>query len=372
MLWNGTKPASGPWRSDGTDWSTQEPATVERDECGVPTAWRILTQGKNPLVRNGMSGDLVLEAEDLDAIMAYFQAKGELIPIDSRHYLHRLAAARHLEEAEVARLLPERVAAMGFARLERRGPALWIRVEKWNPTAYELLKEGIFKYYSPVLRGLAAPPLRLTSVALENEPGINHLDSLAAAAESREQQKGGFMDPAIAGALAELLGMDELALGADGDSAGKLAERIGEKSRLIADIRNALGLDETVTDAEIAAALRDALEKAGGYDALKAELDAIRAEQENTRRDALIEQGLAEGKLTCDSAENWARKQDSAALAAYLEYAPVAVPLQRFVDGTEVITVHQDDATPLSSDDRKAIRYFGFTEEAYKTARKGK
>ncbi len=372
MLWNGTKPVAGPWRSDGTDWTEQEPATVERDECGVPTAWRILVQGGNPLVRNGVAGELVLEEEDLAAIMAYFQAKGELIPIDSRHYLHRLAAARRLEEAEIARLLPERIAAMGFARLERRGPALWIRVDKWNPTAYELLKEGIFKYYSPVLRGLVTPPLRLTSVALENEPGINHLDSLAAAAESREQQKGGFMDPAIAGALAELLGTDELALGADGADAGKLAERIGEKSRLIAEIRNALGLSSEVSDAEIAAALRGALEKAGGYDALKAELDAIRAEQEITRRDALIEQGLSEGKLTCDSAENWARKQDSAALAAYLEYAPVAVPLQRVSGGEKTLPAPQEDAAPLSSDDRKAIRFFGFTEEAYKTARKGK
>ena len=372
MLWNGTKPDSSLWRSDGVDWTVQEPVTVERDACGVPVAWKILSQGGNPLVRNGIAGELLLEEEDLAAIMAYFQTKGELIPIDSRHYLHRLAMARHLDEAEIVRLLPEQIAAMGFARLERRGSDLWVRVEKWNPTAYELLKEGIFKYYSPVLRGLTKPPLRLTSVALENEPGINHLDSLAAAAESREQQKGGFMDPAIVGALAELLRADELALGADGVDAGKLAERIGEKSRLIAEIRNALGLSPEVSDAEIAAALHSALAKAGGYDALKAELDAIRTEQEVTRRDALIDQGLAEGKLTCDSAENWARKQDSAALAAYLEYAPVAVPLQRIVTGEESRLAAQNDAAPLSSDDRKAIRFFGFTEEAYKTARKGK
>ena len=59
MLWNGTKPDSSLWRSDGVDWTVQEPVTVERDACGVPVAWKILSQGGNPLVRNGIAGELL-------------------------------------------------------------------------------------------------------------------------------------------------------------------------------------------------------------------------------------------------------------------------------------------------------------------------
>ena len=38
---------------------------VERDENGVPSAWRIFVEGENSLTKNGEAGTLTLDAEDM-------------------------------------------------------------------------------------------------------------------------------------------------------------------------------------------------------------------------------------------------------------------------------------------------------------------
>ena len=65
--------------------------TVKQDANGVPEEWTLLHAGVNRLVKNGKDYELHLSVEDLDAIAAYQEKKGEAIPIDSNHYLHILA-----------------------------------------------------------------------------------------------------------------------------------------------------------------------------------------------------------------------------------------------------------------------------------------
>ena len=160
--------------------------TVTRDANGVPTEWTLLHAGVNRLVKNGKDYELHLSLEDLDAIAAYQEKKGEAIPIDSNHYLHILAEKHGVEESEALRLVPSGVAAMGFGTLFRDGDELRIRAE-WTPGAYELLKEKIFRYCSPVIRGLKEGPIRITSVAMENEPALNCEDVLAAGGEDADR-----------------------------------------------------------------------------------------------------------------------------------------------------------------------------------------
>ena len=157
--------------------------TVERDENGVPTSWLLVRAGPTPLRKNGEDYVLELTSKDLSGIVNYQRTSGEKIPIDSNHYLHLLAQKHGIEETDALKIIPSGVAAMGFGTLECRadGTELWIKAE-WLPNAYEFLKEKIFRYFSPVFRGLKEGPVRITSVAMENEPAIKNLDALAATA----------------------------------------------------------------------------------------------------------------------------------------------------------------------------------------------
>lgn len=60
---------------------------------------------------------------------------------------------------------------------------------------------------------------------------------------------------------------------------------------------------------------------------LKARLDALDAKTEKAERDALIEQGKMDGKLTPAQIEKWVPTMSTAALRGYLETASPAIPL---------------------------------------------
>ena len=178
---------------------TAESPGVIRDENGVPVEWTLLHVGSNPICQEGKDGALVLSADAMQQIMEYHEKKGELIPVDSEHYLFELANQKKLDEAETLKLFPGGVAALGFGSLALAGEELRIKV-KWNPAAYEMLKEKIYKYFSPVIRGLENGPLRVTSVAM-TKPGRarrairNH--------QARNGRKGNDHESGTEGRLAE-------------------------------------------------------------------------------------------------------------------------------------------------------------------------
>ena len=132
---------------------------VAHDESGVPVEWTLFSVGDTRFCRNGRDGSVRLTSGDLDDILAYHEKKGEQIPVDSEHYLYELANRKNLDEAETARMFPQGVAALGFGALSRAGDKLRIRV-KWSDAAHEMLKEKIYKYFSPVFRGLRDRHLR--------------------------------------------------------------------------------------------------------------------------------------------------------------------------------------------------------------------
>ena len=144
---------------------TSEGVDVRRDEQGVPVEWTLLRIGDNPICQEGADGNICISPEQMNAIVEYFEKKGEEIPIDSEHYLYELANKNKVDESEALKMFPGGVAALGYGQLKLVGNALRIRV-KWTPTAYKFLKEKIYKYFSPSLRGLENGPLRVTSVAM--------------------------------------------------------------------------------------------------------------------------------------------------------------------------------------------------------------
>ena len=355
-------------------------SNVKQDANGVPEEWTLLHAGVNRLVKNGKDYELRLSVEDLDAIAAYQAKKGEAIPIDSNHYLHILAEKHGVEESEALRLIPSGVAAMGFGTLFREGDELRIRAE-WTPGAYELLKEKIFRYCSPVIRGLKEGPVRITSVAMENEPALNCEDVLAAGGEGDDADPEDIgrnsvelrrlQDP-IERALGRLLGKtawNEIVLSGEDDEEGafeRTAAAIEAKADTIAAMREGLGIADDEPDEAMSAALNAVKERAGQADALRQELDTMVCAAEEKRKAELIEQGLQEGKLT-HALEDWARTQDCAVLASYLEHAPSVVPGRM----TFAPDKRRTPKRSLSTADEEMIRKFGFDKDEYQRAMHG-
>ena len=354
--------------------------TVKLDSNGVPEEWTLLHAGVNRLVKNGKDYELHLSLEDLDAIAAYQAKKGEAIPIDSNHYLHILAEKHGVEESEALRLIPSGVAAMGFGTLFREGSDLKIRAE-WTPGAYELLKEKIFRYCSPVIRGLKEGPVRITSVAMENEPALNCEDALAACSEEENADPEDIarsavelkrlQDP-IERALGRLLGStlwNEIVLSGEDDADGafeRTAAAIEAKADAIAAMREGLGVTDDEPDEAMSAALDAMKERAVQADTLRQELDALICAAEEKRKAELIEQGLQAGKLT-HALEDWAKSQDCAVLASYLEHAPAVVPGRM----TFAPDKRNTPVRSLTTADEAMIRKFGFDKDEYQRAMHG-
>ena len=352
---------------------------VKQDANGVPEEWTLLHAGVNRLVKNGKDYELHLSVENLDAIAAYQAKKGEAIPIDSNHYLHILAEKHGVEESEALRLIPSGVAAMGFGTLFREGDELRIRAE-WTPGAYELLKEKIFRYCSPVIRGLKDGPIRITSVAMENEPALNCEDVLAAGGEEDADPEDigrnaielkRLQDP-IERALGRLLGKtvwNEIVLSGEDDEENAFehtAAAIEAKADVIADLREGLDLADSEPDEAMSAALAAVKMRADQADALQEELDTMVCAAEEKRKAELIELGLQEGKLT-HALEGWAKSQDCAVLASYLEHAPAVVPGRM----TFAPDKQRTSGRSLTSADEEMIRKFGFDKDEYQRAMHG-
>ena len=362
---------------DGMEMKDAAPDVI-RDKNGVPEEWTLLHVGENPFIKNGVRGVITLTGDDLDQIVSYFKEKGELIPVDSHHYLHHLSLTNHMDESDVLKFIPDGVAAMGFGSLERHGEKLRFRV-KWNPGAYKLLMEKIFRYFSPVIRGLSGGPLRITSVAMENQPAINDLDALAASAEqvsvtgvmpeqNKTQQEKEMSMTSVEQALSRLLLRDTLQLSAEspGD-AEAIAGAINEKAELIGEFKRSLQLKEDVPDSLLVIALKNLIEKAGGVETLQDQIrelqqenESFRAEQNRKQHQDLMRQGFQEGKIT-PATESWWQKLPADQLAEHLKDAPVIIP-----QGTLSLTAVEAEKIVLTDVDKAVCRHFGFTEEEFR------
>lgn len=350
--------------------------------AGVPTAWRVLAIGPLTLMQGGAEMNLQVTAEDVAEIVAYHTAKGVRIPVDSRHYTFLLAQEFRVDESDLAEQLRGAIPAMGFGRLEARADGLWIVDVQWEPLALKLMGQGVFRYFSPVIRGFKDGRLRVTSVAMTNNPAINNLDALAASDDLDEvprvgavalkaiNKKGGAMNKSLLGAIAALVGFDAVALTADG---AQIPEDLAEKVKLAAtelnglrqvrkDVRDALALSAESADAAIGGLVASLKAQAAESASLKSKVDALALESETRKKSELIAQGKATGKLT-PAHDAWLAKIDSIALSEFLAAAPVIIqpgsqvqPLKRQGD---VSGPGGSDAMALSDDDKACLNRLG-------------
>ena len=313
--------------------------------------WTLLRIGSNPICQEGRDGSLVLTAEAMQQILDYHTKKGELIPLDSEHYLFELANQKKLDEGETLKLFPGGVAALGFGSLALSGEDLRIKV-KWNPKAYEMLKEKIYKYFSPVIRGLENGPLRVTSVAMTNTPAINNLDALAASATIKPETGGKENMGKLEKALSRLLGRESIALEAETkeEEKDKIACEIEGKASLIEQVKQLLGLAADASLEEVIAALKAETEKAKTADEKQAQIDELAASAEKKAHADLVAKGRAERKIV-DADMEYVNSLDSKALSAYLDHAAPKFPAPLEHKPTE----RKSDAAALSAVDRIAV-----------------
>jgi len=373
------------------------PAHVERDADGVPTAWRIFGYGPVRITRDGRTLEGEFTPHHAAEIVAHFRRKGTPIPLDSRHFTFRLAESLGVDETDIIDLLKTDSATFGFAALEARDDGLWLTGAEYHPLARRLIAEGTLRYFSPVLRGLAAGPLRLTSMTFTNTPATDgqlaiaadaepalpysDIDSLAAsldalrasATQSRAKPKEAQMDKLL-NAIAALTGRDAIALSDDGtvpddiiDALSTLTTELGalrgarnDAGAFLAAVRAPLALADDAPLTHVEGAVLALAEKAKTADDLRARVDALAAEAEGRRHRELVDRGLSEGKLTEDMAANWAAKQDAAALEAFLQHAPRVVPVNLSLDRG---ALPRADAVALTAEDRQIAAQCGITEE---------
>lgn len=396
--------------------NTESVIPVERDASGVPVAWRIFKLGANEITQKNSSYSLDFTGEVFDLIIAYFAEKGSRIPLDSHHFLYHLADKLGVDESEVLKFLPDGTATFGFCNLEKRTDGLWVTNVEYVPLARDLMAQGIFRYFSPVLRGLVDGRLRITSVTFENEPALNNLDAIAASAErgcggmseiqgkldaiaasaniARNNQTNPAAQRCYAGtkekkmnklfiALAGLLGMDSISLGADGDASADVVTKVENLKTEVKGLREvktkvtgfigairdklALGADADLNAVE--GRIIALSEKAGQADQLKLRVDALELSAENEKREKLIELGKAEGKLSNKMiAGEWLKNMNSVALAAFLKDADVVTPLGQ----VQASTLSNPDAVALSAEDKTVARLLGLDEAKMLEAKKSK
>lgn len=392
---------------------------VIRGPDGVPTAWRLLRMGQNQLNYGGKALTLDLTPAAALSAMEYHKTKGQKIPLDSRHFLYHLADKLHVPESDVRKMMPETPGTFGFGDLESKPDGLWLTNIEYAPLGRELMKERVFRYFSPGLRGIdpatmtpivgaAADNFRVTSVALENEPALNDIPSLTGGEPDagnrvtlsaiKQSIRRLQMTP-LEQALAKLLGKTSVALAADGggdvtaaaDAVNGIAEllkqikaalalkpestpeevgkaltdavtKLGEGDKLLGKLKTALGLPAEATGEQMEGAALGAKKSSETNAALSARLQAIETERETGKRDGLIEEGLRSGKLTSAQAEGWAKTQTSAALSAFLATAPVVVDLTEH-GGTPP---ERPTGVPLSASQKRIFETLGVTEEEQK------
>ncbi len=332
-----------------TDLAAAAP-TIERDAAGLPTAWRLLHLGAQEVYDNGRWRTIEAAPADLDAIMATYQRRGTLIPLDVEHGSYYLAQVLGITEAELAAklgpaLVNERIAG-GYLRLERRADGVWAVIERLHPRLAELLRQGAYRYWSPVAREAYGQPgqrrMWISSVAVTNTPALADIEALVASALGGDPaepptQPETPMSPKLLAVLNKLLPGETLA--AEGPTDAQLAKletavlAATTPKPILGQLAQALGLPATASEADLLGAATAKAQGTAVLSSLQAEVQTLKQAAAAAEKAELIKQGLAAGKLTPALVESFAQAADCAVLSAYLKAAPKLVGLDKVDKG---------------------------------------
>lgn len=261
-------------------------------------------------------------------------------------------------------------AAGWFSRLAHEpGTGLFALDVEWTPKAKQMIENGEYRYISPVFsHGPDGEIAELHMAAVTNHPALDGMTMLAAAKLQLPREEP-------MSKLAELLGLPE---DADETAIEEAVRAVLEENK---SLRAELEVPEDAppeTARAAVAALKAKLESGSDPDpakyapvealtALQAEVASLRAETRNRDVDALVADGLADGRLL-PATEAWARdlgRKDPEALKAFLKTAPAVAALTGTQTGG---TPPDDDTESLSSEERAVCAALGLDPSTWPAA----
>uniref|UniRef100_A0A7C1NYP6 Mu-like prophage I protein n=1 Tax=Agrobacterium albertimagni TaxID=147266 RepID=A0A7C1NYP6_9HYPH len=201
---------------------------------------------------SGMDGRGPYLAPDLEALIAIFNSEGRKLPVDENHAIDLAAKAGNPAPARG-----------WIVELQAREDGLWGRVE-WTEEGQRLVVGKAYGYLSPVFLHTPQKPYRIGKVlrvALTNDPNLNFLTAL--------HQR--------------------------------------EESEMLEQLRKALGLPETATEADVLAAVasaHQAQQETATHAALVGKIVEAVGLPSGTSGDALVTALQSRGKVTPTEAEN--------------------------------------------------------------------
>lgn len=140
-------------------------AKGEEEGREPPTEFRLFSKGIN----RSTKGDFLFDEEAAQAVMEEYEAHGVDLSIDYDHAAVNGGGAR--------------VVAAGWFKLEMRDGDLWAVDVKWTPAGAEHLRQGEYRYFSPLFNfdPDSGRIQKIVNSALTNTPALHGIDALVAA-----------------------------------------------------------------------------------------------------------------------------------------------------------------------------------------------
>lgn len=336
-------------------------ATVRLDAAGktAPSEFRIFAFGPFQTTKGTFSFD----HESARACMDAFKMQGVDCNIDYEH----MALAEP----------PMPSPAAGWCSLEVREDGLWATNVKWSPKAKAHLEAGEYRYFSPAL--IDDPEtgrvMKLVNIALTNLPATMGMQPLVAAKNTPGDpgQENAPMKTLLAAlalqatateaeAVTALSAREALAKKTQDDLAAKLSAKDAEIVALTgaksADEAKGVLLswkDSHAKVVELSAKLKDSQDK----------IAAMTAEQASKDAEALVEQGIKDGKIAPAQREFWLGqgKANIKVLSGYLATAPALVSTKPTEKPADPVEQHKTTVL-LSAEEKKVAAKMGITEAA--------
>lgn len=332
---------------------------------------RLIPSGEFNAPRGAMSGSgpWQLDAAGAQAIIALAAARSTDIPIDYEH--QTLMAERNGLPAPAAGWIDPR-------SLEWRNDGLYGQVT-WTAAAKAAIDADSYRYLSPVFPYDAetGAVLDLLHVALTNTPAIDTaITELAAARAGRGASEA---TPPKENTVDREKLIAKLGLANDATDE-QIDTAIAALKAAQADaeaFRSALGAKDDAKPAEAVAALKASSAAAPDmtqfvpvavYQETTQQLAALKANSNTAELEALITEGLADGRIPGKATADWLRTQGLAACKAHIEGAPSIAALKATQTQGKQPEETQSNDGALTDAELAVCKAAGLTPEQYRAA----
>lgn len=328
---------------DHREFEQQNAASKERS---VPEIILLLKYGNNAYTKEGHKGEFLFTDKDADSIIADFAARGKDLVIDYEHQTLNGSCAPAAGWISSLFKIPEGLAA---------------QVKYWTEQASTYLKNGEYRYFSPVLyfsrSGKSVSAIH--SVAITNHPALHNIPALVADDMSADAE----MSDEIyintknekENSMRELIRMLGVLSLADASGEQQMQGIRNEVQKLIdtkKELDEFLKLHDSASLDKVSARIQGMCPLTE-----KVELEKVLRKRDS---ETAVGKAFSEGKLA-EKSRKWAlsfAEKDFDAFKDWVESAPVIIPDNKNVDGMKSVKSEQ----AFTDAEMKIFRTLGLTD----------